>query len=251
MRLTAYQTFLMIMNKFKVQLHCHTKSDPEDWIFHTEKDLIDRAHSLNYDVLSITCHNRVVFSDELNKYAKEKGILLIPGIEKSVNKKHVVIINAHKDSEKINTFAELSDYKKNHPESLIFAPHPYHPLPIKLVSLNKFLDKYSHLFDAFELSSFYTKYFDFNKTVKEKAKQLNKPLIATSDNHVLALLNDSYTHVDAEEKTTEDIIKAVKKGQMKLTTKPISMIRLSLMTVRLTFLELTKRLLKKFKIIRV
>lgn len=236
------------MNKYKVQLHCHTKNDPEDWIFHSEKDLIDRAACHGYEVLSITCHNKIVYSDGLKKYAEEKGILLIPGIEKSVSKKHVVIINAHSDSEKILNFGDLSRYRNKHPESLIIAPHPYHPLPIRLVSLNKKLEKYAHLFDAVEFSSFHTKKFNFNKKAQKKAEVLKKPMIGTSDNHVLSLINDTYSNIYSDKKTKEDIIKSIKEGNIEIVTKPIKLLRLVCMTARLTTLELTKRLLKKLKL---
>lgn len=238
------------MNKYKVQLHCHTKSDPEDWLFHTDKQLIDRAAQHKYDVLSITCHNKIVYSEELRDYAKQKGILLLPGIEKTVSKKHVLIINAHKDSEKINDFTDLFEYRTNHPESLIIAPHPYHPLPIKIVSLNQELDKHIHLFDAVEFSSFHTKKFKFNKQVEEKSKQFKKPLIATSDNHVLSLINDSYSYVYADKKTPESIISAIKAQNIERITRPISAIRLVGMTARLTGLELIKRNLKKLKLMK-
>ena len=88
------------MNKYKVQFHAHTKSDPEDCLFHSDKALIDRAKSHNYDVLAITCHNKIAHTQELEAYAAEKGILLLPGMEKTVEKNHVVIVNAKKEAEK-------------------------------------------------------------------------------------------------------------------------------------------------------
>ena len=225
------------MNKYKVQFHCHSGSDPEDCLFHSDKDVIDRAAQHNYDVLALTCHNAVVHTNELAQYAKQKGILLIPGIEKTVEKKHVVIINASKDAEFIDTFKDLETYKKNNPDCLIFAPHPYHPLPIKSVSLGKHLDENIHLFDAVEWSSFYSKLGKFNKKAQKKAAQFGLPMIGTADNHVLKYLNYTYSIVQAPQKTVHDIINAVKKGNLEIKTKPMNLIMLGGMTAKLIFLE--------------
>lgn len=230
------------MNKYKVQFHCHSGSDPEDCLFHSDKDVIDKAAYFNYDVLALTCHNKIVHTKELAQYAKKKDILLIPGIEKTIEKKHVIIINASKEAEFINTFKDLENYRKSNPDSLVFAPHPYHPLPIKLVSLGKHLSKNIHLFDAIEWSSFHTKMGKFNTKARKKATEHGLPMIGTGDNHVLRYLNHTYSLVEAPQKTTHDIINAVKKGNLEIKTKPMNLIMLAGMTIRLIFLEYVRKL---------
>lgn len=230
------------MNKYKVQFHCHSGSDPEDCIFHSDKDLIDKAAHHNYDVLAITCHNKIAHTKELADYAKKKGILLIPGIEKTVEGRHVVIVNASKDAEFVDTFENLDAYRKNNPDSLVFAPHPYHPLPIKLVSLGDHLEKNIHLFDAIEWSSFHTKLGKFNTKAQKKAAEFGLPMIGTGDTHVLRYLNHTYSLVEAQQKTTHDIITAIKKGNLEIKTKPMNLIMLIGMTVRLLFLERVRKI---------
>lgn len=235
------------MNNYKVQLHCHSGSDPEDCLFHSDKDVIDRAALHSYDVLALTCHNKIVHTKELEHYAKKKGILLLPGIEKTVEKKHVLIVNAAKEAEFVHTFEDLETYKNNNPQSLIVAPHPYHPLPIKLVSLGNHVKKYAHLFDAIEWSSFYSKYFRFNKKAQKKAAELNIPMIGTADNHVLRYLNHTYSLVHAPQKTTHDIIRAIKNGNIEIQTKPMNLFMLSGMTARLLTLEYSRRMYRYIK----
>ena len=78
----------------KIDLHTHCNEDPVDrWIKHSAKELIDHAASLNFNVISITCHNKVVYSKGLNEYAKEKDILLIPGAERDIEGRHVLLYN--------------------------------------------------------------------------------------------------------------------------------------------------------------
>lgn len=75
----------------KIQFHLHTGLDPHDAIKHTEKELIDATAKLQYDVIAITCHNTLVFNEELFQYAAKKNILLIPGIEKTIAAHHGVV----------------------------------------------------------------------------------------------------------------------------------------------------------------
>jgi len=46
----------------KTELHAHCQGDPEHYLPHTAKQLIDQAHKQNFDVLAITCHNRVIYN---------------------------------------------------------------------------------------------------------------------------------------------------------------------------------------------
>ena len=204
----------------KAQLHVHSKSDKRDYISSSEKQIIDKAHSLGYEVLAFTCHDSVIFSDELKKYAEEKGILLIPGIEKEIEKCHVVILNANKKAENIHTFKDLKKYKKNHPKSLICAPHMYYPRHFFIKTFPKII-KHLELFDAIEHSYFYTKFYNsYNKKAESLAKKHHVPTLGTSDNHVLKYFDKTYSLIDAE-KNWKSIANAIKKGKIEIKTKPM------------------------------
>jgi len=229
------------MKKFKVQLHTHTKSDPDDFLFHSDMQLIDAAARLQYDVLAITCHNKIAHTKELEKYADKKHILLIPGIERSVMGRHVLILNPDPEILTVHNFSQLRDYKKTHQESLIIAAHPYHPIPY---SLNEHFELNIDIFDAVEWSSFYTKSINFNDKAVKAAEKHKLPLVGTSDNHVLKYLNLTYSYVFAAEKSISSIIDSIKKGHLKIKTEPMSFIDLFFMTARLTALEQIKKAYK-------
>jgi predicted metal-dependent phosphoesterase TrpH len=221
----------------KVQLHAHTGSDPRDkWISYSEKDLIDLAAEKKYDVLSITCHQKLVFSQSLKKYAARKGILLIPGIEKRVDEKDVLIINATKKAEEITNFRDLKKYKYKNPDCLIIAPHPFY----KLHSLGKKLIHKLKLFDAVEYSFFYSKRLNPNKKVLE----LGIPVVGTSDIHFLDFIDSTYTLVDAK-KDTKSVIKAIKQGKIKIKTTPLTIPRIAHTAIRMGTLGPISRLVKK------
>ena len=203
------------MRKLKIQFHLHTQQDPADKIKHTETELIDEAARLGYDALSITCHNVVIFNNDLKKYAENKRILLIPGIEKSINKKHVLIINADVHAQKINNFTDLKNYRQNKPDCLIIAAHPYYPGSI---CLKKDLEKNIDLFDAIEYSWYHSKRLNqYNHKALTIAEKYHKPMLGTADNHILKYLNYTYSLIDAE-KNIPSIFKAIKNNKIKIVS---------------------------------
>ncbi len=203
------------MPKLKLNFHLHTGQDPIDAVRHSEHQLIDEAARLGYDVLSITCHNALIFSEDLKQYAEKKGILLIPGIEKSIQRKHVLIINATVEAQKIQSFEDLREYRKNHPECLTIAAHPYYLGPI---SLKKNLEKHIDLFDAVEYSWYHSKRLNGpNRKATKSAEKYGKPMLGTADNHILKYVNYTYSQVRAE-KNVESIFKAIKANDIEIVS---------------------------------
>ncbi|PIZ75304.1 hypothetical protein COY05_04180 [Candidatus Peregrinibacteria bacterium CG_4_10_14_0_2_um_filter_38_24] len=212
----------------KCQFHTHAEGDLLDHISHTPKELIDKAKKLRYDVLSITSHRTVIFTKELESYAKKKGILLIPGIEFEINGKHILGINIDKKIKKIKTFENLKKYKSTHKNCLIIAPHPFFP---GKVTLKKNLQSNIELFDAIEYSFCYTSTKNYNKKAESMAKKHKLPMIATADCHDLENLDISYSLIKSQ-KTTNQIIEKIKKSsfsnkKIKLISQPISYFKIA------------------------
>ena len=79
----------------KVDLHIHTSDDPIDRIPYSTFELIDRAAALGYDALAITLHDVQLDVTPFNASAAARGIVLIPGIERTVEGRHVLLLNFH------------------------------------------------------------------------------------------------------------------------------------------------------------
>ena len=203
------------MKALKADFHLHTREDPWDPILHDARKLIDRARAKGFEVLAITNHESITHSDELHDYAKERGILLLPGMEATIEGRHVLIINPVEAPGAIGTFADVKRCKDH--GSLIIAPHPYCP---SSRSLQSHLDQYIEAFDTIEFSHFYNRKIDFNPRALEKAKQYGLPLVGTSDAHMLWQLGTTYSLVQAE-KDAEAVISAVKRGHISVVTRPL------------------------------
>ena len=95
----------------KVELHTHTADDPVDRIPHTSLELIDRAAALGYGAIAITLHDRQLDVRELLPYAAERGVVLIPGVERTIQGRHVLLLNFNEDAEQVSTFDDLARLK--------------------------------------------------------------------------------------------------------------------------------------------
>jgi predicted metal-dependent phosphoesterase TrpH len=224
--------------QLKTSLHIHTREDKKDghMIDYSIYDLIDEAEKNEFKVLGFTPHQKFVFKEEFAEYAQKKGILLIPGIERSLGRffnNHVVILNCDKTIEKVRSLKQLIKYKKEHQEIFILAPHPTYSRFISIGSRN--LKKYIDLFDAIEYSAAYSKKMNFhNKKATAIAFRYHKPIIATADVHVLARLKSDFAFIDTDDFTINGIFNAIKEEQFTNITEPKKF--LSLMMYYLHFI---------------
>jgi predicted metal-dependent phosphoesterase TrpH len=223
----------------KCQFHSHCSADPVDAINYSAHQLIDEAARLQYDVLAITCHRHLEFSEELKQYAAKKEIILIPGIEFEINKKHILGINVNEEIYKVDSFKKLEKYKESHPECLIIAPHPFFPGP----SLKETFTENITLFDAVEYSWAYTKNINFNSKAIDLAIEYRKPIIATSDCHVLSYLDQGYCFLECE-KTVEAIISTIKAGKIKNSHKPTNYFRIARPIIQVASQTIRRKLKK-------
>jgi predicted metal-dependent phosphoesterase TrpH len=202
----------------KVELHTHTSDDPRDAIPYTATQLIDRAATLGYNALAITLHDRQLDISSLTSYARERGITLLPGVERTIYGKHILLVNFPSVAETVSTFEEVGRMRARWP-GLVIAPHPFYPAPTCLRGL---MDRHAGLFDAVEFNYFYTKHFDFNRPARRWAQAHGKPLVANADVHRLVQLGRTYSLVDAEP-TPEAICEAIREGRLEIRTEPISL----------------------------
>jgi predicted metal-dependent phosphoesterase TrpH len=198
----------------KVDLHLHTADDPCDRVRHTAKELISKAAQEDFDVLSITNHRCITFNQELLSYARERGILMIPGMEMTIRRRHVLLLNPPPGKMCLD-FPSLSKLRR--PETLIIAPHPYFP---GMYSLNGYLLEHLTLFDALEYCHFYSPMINFNQKALEVSESYGFPLVGNSDAHFLSQLGTTYSLIYAE-KNLESIFSAIRQNKIEVVTRPL------------------------------
>ncbi|MFH1591251.1 MAG: PHP-associated domain-containing protein [archaeon] len=202
----------------KAELHAHTSGSRNDGIRHSPKGLIRHLSRLHYRVLAITDHDVVTYSEELADYAGSKGILLIPGTERTIEGAHVLLYNLDEEQMRgVHTFADLARLREDHPSLLVGAPHPFYKVSS---CLGKRLIENISLFDVIEHSSAYTRHINPNRKAISVAQHHHKPVIATSDLHMLHQANKNVTFIDAEP-DVDSVVEALRGGNLQIGSRPL------------------------------
>jgi predicted metal-dependent phosphoesterase TrpH len=200
----------------KVELHTHTSDDPADDIPHTALQLIDRAADLGYQALAITLHDRQLDLAPLCAHAARRGLVLIPGVERAIQGRHVLLLNFSPEAERVETFEDLAALKQRE-RGLVIAPHPFFPLSS---CLGRIMDQYPDVFDAVEVNAMYMRGVNFNRRAIRWARRHAKPMVGNGDIHRLTQLGTTYSLVDAAP-DAQSICDAIRLGRVEVRTEPL------------------------------
>jgi hypothetical protein len=200
----------------KVDLHTHTADDPLDRIPYSTHELVDRAAALGFGALAVTLHDRQLDVQPFAPYAAERGLVLIPGIERTVEGRHVLLLNFSRAAEDVRSFADLARLKQRE-AGLVVAPHPYFPAQHSLFGR---LTRHADLFDAVEYNAMYTASLNFNRPAERWARAHGMPMVGNGDVHRFAQLGATYSLVDAD-CDPDAICRAIRAGRVRVETRPL------------------------------
>ena len=201
----------------KVELHTHTSDDPVDRIPYSTTDLIDRAVALGYDAIAVTLHEHQRDLRPFESYAAERGIVLIPGVERTIAGRHVLLLNFEKGADRVDSFDDLARLKRQR-SGLVVAPHPFFP---SRFCLWKDLDRHADLFDAVEYNAMFTRTLNFNAAAERWAARHAKPMVGNGDVHRLRQLGTTWSLVDAP-RDAGAICAAIADGRVRVERRPLA-----------------------------
>ena len=200
----------------KLELHAHTDEDPADRIPHTTAQLIDRAAALGYGALAITLHDRYFDPAAHAEYARSRGIVLLPGIERTIAHRHVLLVNFPPECALVRTFEDVARLKAGS-NGLVVAPHPFYPL---ISAMGRLMDVHAELIDAVELNAMYTRQLNFNRRAIAWARAHGRPMVGNTDLHRLEQMGPTYSLVDADP-DPGSICEAIRAGRVEVRTEPL------------------------------
>ena len=231
----------------KCDFHMHTNLIQKNEGNYSPHVLVDALVRQKFDVAAITEHASIRLGGKLRQfpqalktyhsikaYAKRKGLLLLPGFEKHIEGKEVVVLNYLGDLTRINTFADLERIKAD--GAFFFAPHPFYYLP---TNLGDTLLNHLDLIDAIEYSHYYTSFFNPNRKAVQVATHFRKPLLGNSDAHRLVQLGTTFSFVDAE-RTPETILEAIRRHRLRIAPRPLPLPLFARLTSMLVYGKLKK-----------
>jgi len=203
----------------RADFHHHISADPIDGRFvrHSAGALIDRAVEVGLNVLAITCHESVPYDGDATRYAAQRGVLLLRGMEATVDGHHVLLLNFPEFPPGVCSMGEIAARKTQ--DALVIAPHPFYPIGL---GMGDTLASHPAVFDAVEFSGMYTPLTRrFNKRAADYAREVGIPVVGNTDTHFLWQLGHTYTLIDAPLEPTA-VIDALRQGRVQLVTQPLS-----------------------------
>jgi len=200
----------------KVELHAHTADDPTDYIPHSTYQLIDRAAQLGYGALAVTLHDQQLDLRPYRDYAEQRGVILIRGIERTIEGKHVLLLNFSPAAEAVDTFRDLADLRARE-RGIVIAPHPFFP---STTCLGRLLETLPDLFDAVEYNAMFTRSLNFNRRAVSWAMAHRKPIVGNGDVHRLRQLGTTYSLVDAP-RDADAICDAIRRNRVRIEASPL------------------------------
>jgi predicted metal-dependent phosphoesterase TrpH len=212
----------------KVELHAHTDEDPADRVRHTTTDLIDRAAELGYGAIAVTLHDRYFDPRRHAAHARERSVVLLPGIERTIAHRHVLLVNFGPECASVRSFDEIGRLK-DRSKGLVVAPHPFYPTSS---AMGRELDAYASIVDAIELNAMYTRQIDFNRRAIAWARANGKPIVGNCDVHLLDQMGTTFSLVDANP-DPDAICDAIRRGRVEVRTEPLPTLRAGLTFVRM------------------
>ncbi|RLE52906.1 MAG: hypothetical protein DRJ30_07415 [Candidatus Methanomethylicota archaeon] len=185
----------------KIDLHVHTVySDGSG----TVEEVIRRALEKGLDGIAITDHNSIKGYFEAKKILKEK-IILIPGFEVKTEKGHILIYGLTEIPEKNISYEELIEWVRKRRGIAILA-HPAAGRKYMKTWMRSKPDAVEVLNALYPIGSLMI------KMGMKIANKLELPMTGGSDAHQPENVGDAYTLVKVEEKSSEGILEAIKKG---------------------------------------
>jgi predicted metal-dependent phosphoesterase TrpH len=185
--------------------HIHSTYSPDSTA--SPRDIIKKARSLGLDAIAVADHNTIKGALATIKEAKNyKDLLVVPAIEISSNKGHIVALGVKEDIKQGLSLEETVDIIRDR-GGIAVAAHPFVSYREGLCNNVKELD-----IDAIEtLNSRYIFGYS-NWRAKNLAKKRNLPKIGSSDAHFLGAIGSCVTQLYANF-TYESIIEEILSGR--------------------------------------
>ncbi|MDR7664753.1 PHP domain-containing protein [Methanosarcina sp. Z-7115] len=191
----------------KFDLHVHSDHSKDSKSSHD--DILEAARKRGLEGLAICDHDTIEGGLACEIRALELGleISVIPGVEVTSSKGHILVLGVRKDIEPLLSPEETIRRARKLGGTVII-PHPFKRSSHGIGSFEG-LD-----IDAVEVFNSRCLFNGANRKAAIEAKRLEIPGVAGSDSHIPEMVGQAYTEIDASENTLEAVLRAIREGDV-------------------------------------
>jgi len=195
----------------KCDLHCHTGYSYDSTA--PPEEMVEAALRKGINCLAICDHGEIKGAQKAMEYAKDRPILIIPGIEIKSKEGDILGLNI-KEIIPNKLSAEETIKKIKELGGLAIIPHPFGWFCSFKGDLKNLVSKISGV-EVLNASIF----GPGNKNALDFARKHNLPLTAGSDAHFPSFVGRCYLEIPSENLSMEEILNQIKKGAVKIGGK--------------------------------
>lgn len=191
----------------KFDLHVHSRYSRDS---NSDLDaILTVARARGLDGLAVCDHDTVDGGLACARRARELGIgvTVIPGVEVSSSKGHILVLGIEEDIEPLLS-PEETIRRARMLGGTVIIPHPFKKSSHGIGSFEG-LD-----IDAVEVFNSRCLFNGANKKALFEAERLGIPAVAGSDSHIPEMVGQAYTEIDATESTVESLLQAIREGRV-------------------------------------
>ncbi len=190
--------------KFDLHVHsCYSKDSNASL-----DDILEYAARNGLDGFAVCDHDVIEGGIECSRRAKEIGsdMIVIPGVEVSSSKGHILALGIHEPIEP-GLSPEETIKRARQQGAVVIIPHPF-KVTSHGIGYVEGLDT-----DAVEVLNSRCVTDGPNNKARNAAQELGFPMVGGSDSHEAEMVGRSYTNIDVESGTVEDVLAAIRQGR--------------------------------------
>jgi predicted metal-dependent phosphoesterase TrpH len=191
--------------KFDLHVHSNHSKDSNSSL----DDILEFACKRELDGFALCDHDTVEGGLACEKRALELGfeITVIPGVEVSSSKGHILVLGVREDIEPLLSPEETIRRARKLGGTVII-PHPFKSSSHGIGSFEG-LD-----IDAVEVFNSRCLFNGANKKAASEARRLGIAGVAGSDSHIPEMVGQAYTEIDASKNTVDFVLRAIREGKV-------------------------------------
>ena len=191
-----------------VELHTHSalSYDGRDPV----EMLLEQAEAVGLDAIAVTDHDEFAASREAADMASEFGLVGLPGMEVTSEAGHVLAIGIDEQVPSELPFVETIDAIHDR-GGIAIVPHPFQKSRSG-VGPNVSTEDLQRA-DAIEVYNSRLLTGRSNRQAETFAERFDLPMTAGSDAHIAEMVGQAVTLVDADERSVEAILDAIRDGK--------------------------------------